>query len=154
MGQLVDLDKVLAIPMSKRAKAKVLELEAVPAIVYECEKSMYPHYPEKGRHECHTLACIMLMAFRYGVNRHGTQCLFRPDEHTVIEQNLDLMCDDFIRQMICGIHNEYRLWNLRQEEGQKLYCLDNPHYLQPMLDKLQDEYEKRGYKRIPLDDCW
>lgn len=151
MGQLVDLDEVLAIPMSKRAKERVLKLICKPAIIYDCE---HPIFRDAGRQEQHTLACIMLMAFRYGVNRHGTQSLFRPDEHTVIEQNLDLMCDDFIRQMICGIHNEYRLWNLRQEEGQKLYCLDNPHYLQPMLDKLQDEYEKRGYKRIPLDDCW
>lgn len=142
MGRLVDIDKVLSIPMSKRAREKVIKLDSKPAIIYDTESRWHN---DTNRMEAHTLSCILLMAFRYGVNRHGTQALFRPDEHCVIEQNLDLMQDDFIRQMIEDINHEYDLWELRNKEKEPLYCSDNPHYLQPFLDKLLEEYKKRGY---------
>lgn len=151
MGRLIDLDDVLAIQMSKRAKEKVMALNSKPAIIYDCDM---PWSKDLDKCECHTLACIMLMAFRYGVNRHYTQSLFRPDEHSVIEQNLDLMYDDFIKQMIDGIHQEYRMWNWQQaqDESNSSYRMANPHYLQPMLDKLQAEYKKRTGKEIAHEE--
>ena len=155
MGRLIDIDSVLAIPMSKRAREKVITLPSKPAIVFKsAERSWFKDETHKGHHECHTLACILLMAYRYGVNRHTTQALYRLDEAEVILQNLDLMPDDFIRQMICGIHNEYYMWENANEEDKKKYFLDSPYYLQPMLDKLQEEYEKRVGRRIPMEDRW
>lgn len=155
MGRMVDLDSVLAIPMSKRAREKVMALPSKPAIVFKsAERSWIKDEAHKEQHECHTLACIMLMAYRYGVNRHTTQALYRLDEADVILQNLDLMPSDFIRQMICGIHNEYYMWEMTTEAERSEYMLDSPHYLQPMLDKLQEEYEKREGRKIPLEDRW
>lgn len=155
MGRMVDIDSVLAIPMSKRAREKVIALPSKPAIVFaSAERSWYKDEAHKEQHECHTLACIMLMAYRYGVNRHTTQALYRLDEAEVILQNLDLMPSDFIRQMICGIHNEYSIWETCNDNERKGYMLSSPYYLQPMLDKLQEEYEKREGRRIPTEDRW
>ena len=142
MGRLVDIDKVLAVPMSKRAREKIEAIPTKPAIFYDSECSWHS---DTALCEKHTLACIMLMAFRYGVNRHGTQALFRPDAYCVIEQNFGLMQDDFIRQMIDDILHEYEMWEITTGKIRKEYFLDSPYYLQPFLDKLQEEWKRRGY---------
>ena len=56
------------------------------------------------------LSWVLLMAYRYAVHRHGTQALCDIDH--VIMENIHLMQDEFIRQMITGIHDEMRMQDI------------------------------------------
>lgn len=151
MGRLVDIDAVLGIGcLSGRARNKIAQLKSHPAISYEATR-IWDELHRDGT-ESHCLGAMMLCAFRYAVDRHGTQCLMRCDMNEIILANLNLMCDDFIRQMICDIHREFRLYQFftsQDETGN--FHMDDPSYLEPFLEKLQAEYVKRGHQRIPRE---
>lgn len=89
----------------------------------------------------HELGWILLMAFRYGVGRHFTQALL--DVQKTIVNNFDLLCDDFIRQMINDIDTERRSYELRKEKGDKIPFDLNVDYLDSFYNELVKEYEAR-----------
>lgn len=204
MGRLIDIDKVLELKcLSQKARREIEKLPAMRTISHRAHWV----YSEDTRdnHEKHDLACVLLCAYRYAVDRHGTRCLDRGDLGDIILGNLDLMCDDFIRQMIQGIQQQKRwcsmdkehrypvlridtiveniaetvdwlivkgkikesdklkgivntinklnkdIENLEEnmrEEIVKTYWDEDTSYLDPFLEALQQEYEKRGYERI------
>ena len=204
MGRLIDIDKVLELDcLSQKARKKI---ESLPAMTTISHRANWV-YKEESRenHEKHSLACVLLCAYRYAVSRHGTRCLDRADLGDIILGNLDLMPDDFIRQMIDGIfeqkrwcsidrnhrsailHIDYLVgdfaetieWMIKEgkikeseklaeivktleqtsrniqwlekdlrQEIEKTYWDDDTSYLDPFLEALQQEYEKRGFERI------
>lgn len=80
------------------------------------------------------LGWTLLMAFRYAVNRHFTQALL--DIQQVIVGNFDLLCDDFIRQMIEDIDFERRAHGMR-------YDKEDISYLDWFYNQCVEEYTKR-----------
>ena len=146
------------------------------------------------------LQWLMVDAFRYALPRHGTQSLLGISD--VILDNIDVLCDEFLRQLILGIKEQFDseriarevkdeyekdffkrllghtgdyvryLKDERDPKTQELYkhllavqelakevkikkadtyrpsWLCDTSYLRPMYERLQEEYVKRGYKRI------
>lgn len=204
MGRIIDLDKVLELDcLSKKARKKIEELPAVTTISHRSDWVYKEDY--RSESEKHDLAAALICAYRYAVERHGTQCLTRGNLSNIILSNLDLMCDDFIRQMIDGIFEQRRWhsidrdhrypilrmdyllkdfadtmnWLLKEgkieeckkfseitrdvqdlstriqwlekslrQEIEKVYYEDDLSYLDDFLEKLQQEYERRGFSRI------
>ena len=204
MGRLIDIDKVLELDcLSKKARKEIEKLPAMSTISHRAH--WVDSEDSRENREKHNLACVLLCAYRYAVNRHGTRCLDSCNLGDIVIGNLDLMCDDFIRQMIEGIfeqkcwcsrdrehrypvmHIDYLMgdfsqtvkWLLKQSkiseceklteivrkvnqasrdiqglekslrmEIEKVYWDDDTSYLDPFLEALQQEYEKRGYSRI------
>lgn len=101
-------------------------------------------YPEKSQNAIYgeqpQLSWFMIMAFRYGVGRHFTQCL--KDVFKIFQDNIHLMNDSFIRQMIEEIQNEFT-WYEQQKIDNKAELMGNPEYLRPFYDFLQEEHNKR-----------
>lgn len=204
MGKLIDIEKVLELScLSEKARK---EIEKLPAMNTISHRAHWVYNEDcRDNHEKHDLACVLLCAYRYAVNRHGTRCLDRGDLGDIILGNLDLMCDDFIRQMIEGIYQQRRWCSMDRdhrypimridylmddfaktvqyllEEGkikecekltdivnrvneisrdvqwlekdlrkelEEVYWDDDTSYLDPFLEALQQEYEKRGFDRI------
>ena len=146
------------------------------------------------------LQWLIVAAFRYAVPRHGTQSMYGIGD--VILDNMGILRDEFIRQFIVDIKEQFDseriarevkeeyqkdffkrllghtsdyiryLKDERDPKAQELYknlvvvqelakevkikkvdtykpsWLYDTSYLRPMYERLQEEYVKRGYKRI------
>lgn len=146
------------------------------------------------------LQWLIVAAFRYAVTRHGTQSMLGIGD--VILDNMGILRDEFIRQFIVDIKEQFDseriaretkeeyekdffkrllghtsdyvryLKDERDPKAQELYknllvvqelakevkikkvdtyrlsWLYDTSYLRPMYERLQEEYVKRGYKRI------
>lgn len=101
-------------------------------------------YPEKSQNAIYGeqpyLGWLMIMAFRYGVGRHGTQCL--KDVFSLFQNNIHLMNDGFIVQMLEEIEWEFEYHKDAKEDG-KAFDMSSPEYLRPFYYFLHKEYAKR-----------
>ena len=112
-------------------------------------------HPENDMNNIHGeqpyLGWVLIMAFRYAINRHLTQAL--KDIEGVIVDNFHLMCDDFIGQMIRDINEQYRIYNIATEKRRD-GLNGNPVYLEPFRQKCLNELERRGcpYRSFVFDE--
>lgn len=103
-------------------------------------------HPDKDMFAIHGenphLAWLILSAFRYSVGRHITEAMWGIEG--VIVDNLHLLCDNFIQQMIDDIENEFRVYELQNQNNKRVY--GNPYYLKRLQDKCIKEMEARNEK--------
>lgn len=98
---------------------------------------------------------MVLLAFRYGVNRHCTQCLTTGGNNSIaaiIIDNIDKINTNFKCQMMNDINSEYFFYdNIDDQEkcGCKTYqgkeyehTVYSPHYLDGLYNKLKEDYRK------------
>lgn len=103
---------------------------------------------------------LCLLAFRYAINRHGTQCMTRglgngDTVESIVLDNLEHINANFKCQMMEDISNEYRIYDsIKGEEdkwmsakkvpysnGDGYFWRESPHYLEPMLKALKEDYK-------------
>lgn len=109
---------------------------------------------------------LCLLAFRYAINRHGTQCMTRGagDGDTIegiVLNNLEHINANFKCQMMEDITRELRIYDdLEADEecrwgwGKRVktksghfITYENPHYLERMLNALKEDYKAtHGYE--------
>lgn len=103
---------------------------------------------------------LCLLAFRYAINRHGTQCMTRglgngDTVESIVLDNLEHINANFKCQMMEDISNEYRIYDsIKGEEdkwmsakkvaysnGDGYFWRESPYYLEPMLKALKEDYK-------------
>ena len=102
---------------------------------------------------------LCLLAFRYAINRHGTQCMTRGAGNgdtieSIVLDNLEHINANFKCQMMEDISNEFRLYDDLEGEENKWATAkkiefnncdylwrESPHYLENMLNALKEDYK-------------
>lgn len=102
---------------------------------------------------------LCLLAFRYAINRHGTQCMTRGagDGDTIegiVLNNLEHINANFKCQMMQDILHEFRLYDEIDGEENKWQSAkkiafngcdyiwrESPHYLDKMFNALKEDYK-------------
>lgn len=125
---LIDKYDVLKIRMSKTAKEKIEAMEGKQYITCDNEK---------------TLPCLMLYAWRYCQSRHFTQAIKSFGIDTTIIKNMSIMPTYYLKQIVDDIDEEYRRWDLLDDEKRKATLNSSPHYLEGFKNKLQAEIDRR-----------
>lgn len=193
-------DQIARIERGQKEITLTMIKDFAEALKVSAEDLLTDKYSLKIKGSEHGFETLLLFAYRYAINRHCTQAMWSIEP--ILLQNLNMVHNEFIRQMIQGILDEkrcelydketeekekadffYRLRKhvedyeryLRDEQGEdakELYGLlvrvlelcetvkiedkcsayyrngFGTEYLDNMLEQLQQEYERRGNKRI------
>ena len=102
---------------------------------------------------------LCLLAFRYAINRHGTQCMTRGAGNgdtieSIVLDNLEHINANFKCQMMEDISNEFRLYDDLEGEENKWATAkkiefnncdylwrESPYYLENMFNALKEDYK-------------